>query len=45
MSLDLEAFGQSLAPNQRRRLDGPSALIVKGEDFKIVNQPRESKSG
>jgi hypothetical protein len=39
------AFGQSLAPNSVGDWIVTSVLIVKGEDFKIVNQPRESKSG
>jgi hypothetical protein len=46
MSLDLEPSVKVSLPNQRRRLDRHvPALIVKAEDLKIVNQPRESKSG
>jgi hypothetical protein len=40
------AFGsKSRSPTSVGHWIVTSALIVKGEDFKIVNQPRESKSG
>ena len=45
MSLDLEPSVKVSLPNSVGDWIVTSVLIVKGEDFKIVNQPRESKSG
>ena len=45
MSLDLEPSVKSRSPTSVGDWIVASVLIVKGEDFKIVNQPRESKSG
>jgi hypothetical protein len=44
MSLDLEP-SKSRFPTSVGGWIVTSALIVKAEDLKIVNQPRESKSG
>ena len=45
MSLDLEPSVKVSLPTSVGDWIVTSALIVKAEDFKIVNQPRESKSG
>ena len=45
MSLDLEPSVKSCSPTSVGDWIVTSVLIVKGGDFKIVNQPRESKCG
>ena len=45
MSLDLEPSVKSRSPTSVGDWIVTSALIVKAEDLKIVNQPREAESG